>query len=294
MNKESLIGIVTVLYNSESVIKDFFLSLATQSYKNLILYIVDNKTPDDSIKECRKYEKQLGFPVKYIQNDDNYGVAKGNNIGIKKALEDGCDYILLANNDIKLQSETINILHKQLKEKEALIAVPKIYFYNSNKLWYAGGKFCSFPKLCKHLYFLQEDVDGKFETPQFYDYAPTCFMLISKLVFDKIGFMDEKYFCYYDDTDFMYRAKLNNINCYYCPKSTIEHKESVSTGKWSDFHYYYLIRNRIYFIRKFKKSYKINYFFEIIYHCTLRFIKMINNQHQWEVISKALKDSRNI
>ena len=74
-NKEK-IGIVTVLYNSESVIKEFFETLALQTYDNLVLYVVDNNSPDTSVDECKKYESKLPFQVKYILNKENYGVEK--------------------------------------------------------------------------------------------------------------------------------------------------------------------------------------------------------------------------
>ncbi|MCR5837615.1 MAG: glycosyltransferase, partial [Lachnospiraceae bacterium] len=96
------IGIVTVLYNSSAVIKEFFQTLGEQNYKNMILYVVDNNSTDDSLQVCKEYENFLQIPVKYIINNENYGVAKGNNIGIKEAFNDNCDYILLSNNDIKL------------------------------------------------------------------------------------------------------------------------------------------------------------------------------------------------
>ena len=46
---EGKIGIVTVLYNSEKVLQDFFISLNTQTYKNFILYVIDNNSPDNSL-----------------------------------------------------------------------------------------------------------------------------------------------------------------------------------------------------------------------------------------------------
>ena len=96
------IGIVTVLYNSAGVLPEFFETLGTQRYTNFILYIVDNKSPDDSLAVARKLCASARFETVVIENEENYGVAKGNNIGIKAALRDGCDRVLLSNNDIVL------------------------------------------------------------------------------------------------------------------------------------------------------------------------------------------------
>ncbi len=48
------IGIVTVLYNSESVLSEFFETLNRQTYKNFVLYVVDNLSPDGSLDLSKK------------------------------------------------------------------------------------------------------------------------------------------------------------------------------------------------------------------------------------------------
>lgn len=58
MNK---IGIVTVLYNSESVLSDFFTSLEQQTYKNFILYVIDNASPDNSLQIAREMADKMPF-----------------------------------------------------------------------------------------------------------------------------------------------------------------------------------------------------------------------------------------
>ena len=133
------IGIVTVLYNSAGVLPEFFETLGTQRYTNFILYIVDNKSPDDSLAVARKLCASARFETVVIENEENYGVAKGNNIGIKAALRDGCDRVLLSNNDIVLVPDTIECLVRAMESGKAWMAVPKIHFHGTNKIWYAGG-----------------------------------------------------------------------------------------------------------------------------------------------------------
>ena len=94
---------------------EFFETLGTQRYTNFILYIVDNKSPDDSLAVARKLCASARFETVVIENEENYGVAKGNNIGIKAALRDGCDRVLLSNNDIVLVPDTIECLVRALE-----------------------------------------------------------------------------------------------------------------------------------------------------------------------------------
>ena len=138
--KEKKIGIVTVLYNSETVLDDFFSTLALQSYKTFVLYIVDNKSPDNSLAKAKELASQNDFETVFIENPQNDGVAKGNNLGIEKALADGCDYVLLSNNDVVLYEDTIKNLLFATEHNNVLVTVPKILIYDNKNIWFAGGE----------------------------------------------------------------------------------------------------------------------------------------------------------
>ena len=283
------IGIVTVLYKSETVLEDFFKTLNEQSYKYFILYVIDNKSPDNSLDKSKEFAKSVWFETKFIENDDNYGVAKGNNQGIQAALEDGCDYILLSNNDVVLKPDTIEKLYFGLIENNADMVVPKIYFYRTNLIWMAGGKFTWHNGANKHYGYKKKD-RGQFDKCKKIDYAPTCFMLIKREVFITVGMIDEKYFVYYDDTDFVYRAMKKGKKLFYIYNSILEHKESTSTGVKSDFTMYYLFRNRIYFAKKHRMFFMFFYIEILLYHYLIRWLKMTNNRHQWKLMLEAMKE----
>ena len=281
----SLIGIVTVLYNSETVVEEFFETLNNQTFKNFVLYVVDNNSPDNSLEKSKKLAKNCFFKTIFIENSDNYGVAKGNNIGIKKSLEDGCDYVLLSNNDIYLENNTIELLLKNVKNDDAKLAVPKIYYYNSNLIWCAGGKFDRISGMTRHYNEGEED-KGQCDEKKIVEYAPTCFMIISKDVFEKIGFMDEDYFVYFDDTDFMYRAFQAKIPLYYYPESRLFHKESVSTGKKSSFSVYSNMRNILIFNNKYHSKFNLLY---VILRNIAYLILKIGFTANWKVLKAGYK-----
>jgi GT2 family glycosyltransferase len=63
--------------------------------------------------------------------------------------------------------------------------------------------------------------------------------------------MDERYFVYSDDADFVWRMSMQNIRIRFASKVFVLHKVSSSTGGGlSPFSVYYANRNRIFFIRK--------------------------------------------
>ena len=133
------IGIVTVMYNSAGVLEGFFDSLDRSTYRNFVVYAIDNQSPDDSLLLAREHSARTSFPTVIIEAEDNGGVAKGNNIGIRRALADGCDLVLLANNDIEFTSESIALLVEGLEKYDCDMIVPKIFNYFTGKLWAAGG-----------------------------------------------------------------------------------------------------------------------------------------------------------
>lgn len=247
-----LIGIVTVLFNSDDVLPGFFESLARQRGVRYRLYVIDNSKTDSGCLISRELSDKYGIDAEIVFNDANLGVAKGNNQGIERALRDGCEHVLLANNDIEFESaDLLRNLISQMGERQLAAIVPKIYFYGvGRKIWFAGGQFSVLRATTPH-FGEGEDDNGQYDSISVIDYAPTCFMFIRASVFQKIGRMDEKYFVYYDDSDFLWRMRLAGLPVGFSPQEIVLHKVSYSTGGGvSEFSLFYGARNRIYFIRK--------------------------------------------
>jgi len=270
---EPLIGVVTVLYNSESVLEDFFRTLEEQTYRNFALYIVDNKSLDASFSLAHELSEGVSFRCVFLPQESNTGVAAGNNVGIKSALSDGCEYVLLSNNDVVLERDCIEKLYQGMREMNATMAVPKIYYWNTDKvIWCVGGMFSK--KSFSTVQNGQKEKDtGQYDKNTLTDYSPTCFMLIRRDVFDRVGMMDEAFFVYYDDSDFVWRAVRDRgeKHAYIC-NSVLWHKESISTGGGkSPFSIRYLHRNHIYFALKHYEGFdRVRLFAYLIAHYVFR------------------------
>lgn len=244
------IGVVTVLYNSDDVLPEFFDSLSAQKDVHYRLYVIDNSAADSGSQISRDYSARLCIDAKVVFNNANVGVARGNNQGIEMALADGCDYVLLANNDTAFAPDTLRKLVDALVDGE-LVSTPKIMYHSEpDLLWYGGGDIHELTMRTPHFGIKQPD-HGQFDRQTHVGYAPTCFMMIASEVFDRVGRMDEQFFVYYDDTDFVWRMNRAGIRIRYVPASVVLHKVSTSTGgERSPFTLYYTNRNRVYFIRK--------------------------------------------
>ena len=246
------IGLVTVLFNSADVLPGFFLSLSKQTFNDYWLYILDNSLDNLSFEAAQaEIQKYALTNVTLIKNAENIGVAAANNQGIELGMEAGCEYLLILNNDIEFQDTKLfeNMVSLAERGDEKLIT-PKMYFHDNGLIWCAGGEISKLRGTVRHFGEMQSDLPENSRTG-YTEYAPTCFMLVHREVFDRIGIMDEKYFVYYDDVDFVWRANQAGYKLLYWAEGRISHKVSSSTGgDDSPFSIYYSNRNRLYFIRK--------------------------------------------
>ncbi|HEY3328867.1 MAG TPA: glycosyltransferase family 2 protein [Capsulimonadaceae bacterium] len=243
------IGLVTVTFNSASVIDGFMRSVLPQDHSSFVLFIVDSGSKDDTLSRVAAYTDDR---IRTIPNAENVGVAAGNNQGIEAALAEGCDYVLLINNDTEFGKDLLGNLVAGFEATGTDMAVPKMmYFDEQNRIWCAGGFFSPWRAWAtRHIGMGQTDT-GQFEVTQQITYAPTCCMLVRRSVFDRIGMMDERYFVYYDDTDFCFRALNAGITMQYIPTAKLLHKvSSLTAGEDSPFTNHHIARNRAFFIRK--------------------------------------------
>jgi GT2 family glycosyltransferase len=234
----------------------FFRSISLQDHTDYILYLIDNSESPESdrvIRDCT--ERYPLTALRHVRSGGNIGVAAGNNLGIDAALTDGCTHVLLLNNDIEFdQPDAFRSLLKADAAGEAL-SVPKILYHDSRRIWMAGGRMDHRRALGVHEGYGKPD-GPEWNKPHRISYAPTCFMLVRREVFDRIGRMDERYFAYYDDTDFVFRALDAGFTLYYEPRVVVLHKVSSSAGENSPFYVYYSNRNKLYFIRKHYRGFR--------------------------------------
>lgn len=101
------VAFIIVCWNNQALIDECLRSLVNQSYKNHQTIMVDNGSKDDSVQTAKK--TMPGISV--IETGANNGFARGNNIGIKKALEDPeIKYVALINTDARLEKDWLKTM----------------------------------------------------------------------------------------------------------------------------------------------------------------------------------------
>lgn len=242
------IGIVTVTFNSSKVLEDFFSSVRNQTWSNYILYVVDNASRDNT---CRYVQQHMPAHGVLLENAENVGFAAGTNQGIRRALDEGCEAILALNNDVFFGPDLLERLVDGLRRYNCEMTTPLMYYHQpKDRIWAAGGTLQ--PCLAfRSTHRGQEETDhGQYAAPARVTFAPLCCVLICRTVFDRVGLLDERYFTYTEDVDFMYRCLKAGIALWYIPEARLWHKVNSLTGTASAFSLRYGARNRAYFIAK--------------------------------------------
>ena len=270
------IGIVTITYNSEKVLVPFIDCIFKQTYSNFNLYVVDNNSSDNT---CDLLSEIKDDRVVLIKNQKNLGVAKGNNQGILKSIDDNCDQILLINNDVEFEIKLLEKLILAQEKSNSSLVSPKInYFSSKNKIWYAGSWFNKKRGFLPIHRGMGEIDCSQYDMVEQVEYSPTCCCLITKKVFEDVGLMDEDYFVYFDDTDFSYRV-LNDgrHKMIYYPFVKFYHKVGSLTNSFDkkqyrgDFFIKQNISNHIFFLKKIGSLFAYTYIFWMFFKNNIRF-----------------------
>ncbi|MCD6398393.1 MAG: glycosyltransferase family 2 protein, partial [Candidatus Aenigmarchaeota archaeon] len=250
-----------------------------------------------------------------IQTGDNLGFAGGNNVGIRYALAKGdCGYVWLLNNDTVIDKcALIEMVEMSESDINVGMAGAKIFFYNKPNIIEAiGGSSINLKTLSSHAYF--EEDQRQWDKPIEPNYITAASMLVRKHLIDRIGLLNEAYFMYIEDLDWSLKAKSEGYKLIYSYKSMIWHKKGSSTeisGNWGNFlgrkssrpsmkkfstTYYYNIRNRVYFAKKYFLAQRLACFFIYFPFKILRLVSGIylyNDDHKSlriKLIFKAVYD----
>ena len=239
MDRFPKVFIIVLSYNGGELIKNCLKSLEKVDYPNLHVLVPDNGSTDDSVAQIKRF-----FPkVKVIRNEDNRGFAAGNNVGIEYALKEGADYCLLLNQDTEVEPDFLKKLIKVAsKDPKIGLLSPLIYWKRTKQVWFSKGKINWFNMKTYHE---KKEVSGKpFESC----FLTGCSLLIKKEVLEEIGFLDDKFFLYWEDADFSVRARRAGFKAVVVPNSVIYHYEASETMNKNKI--YWLVLSGLIFFNK--------------------------------------------
>ncbi len=218
------ISVILVTYNSQNFILNCLESLY-QSLKNIKTFeviIFDNNTNDNNIEY--NFEN-----LKVINSNINLGLSKALNIAISSSKY---DTILTLNPDVILKEGSIDVLYKHFSDNKNIGVIGcKVEDFSGKYQLYSKRRFPHF--LIAIPYFLKLHKIGFINHYNYnninndkicyVDSISGCCMMFSRHAYDSVSGFNEKYFLYFEDTQFCVDIKNIDMDVCYMPLASIQH-----------------------------------------------------------------------
>jgi GT2 family glycosyltransferase len=232
------IGVVIVDYRSGGLLVRALEALEAQTLPADRVIVVDNAPSgaSDGI-EAR-------FPgVEVLRPGANLGFAAGNNLGVRHAA--GCDWVALLNPDAFPERDCLEVLARAIEEHPgyAFLAARLVLADDPARLDGAGDELHASGTAWRRYHGRDAAAHGGERTEVFS--ACGAAALYRRDAYLDAGGFDERYFCYFEDTDLAFRLRLRGHRCLYVPEATVHHVGSAIAGRSSDFTVFHIARNLV-------------------------------------------------
>jgi GT2 family glycosyltransferase len=245
------VGIIVLNYNGKNCLLSCLQSLDRLECSNKEIVVVDNNSTDGSLEEAEKKFPHFIF----VRNQKNEGFARGMNIGIKEALARGAKWCWIFNYDAVAHPQALNKLISAAQENpKAGLLSPVVYEANRDNLWFAKGIIDFLRMRTLHIQPTKQELAAKTYKSEF---LTGCALLIKKELIEKIGFLDERFFLYYEDADYSLRSTQAGADCLVAPEAKVSHSEE---SKLNPSKIYYLVYSGLIFFNKWTPFYLRSYF----------------------------------
>lgn len=236
-----MVGIVVLNYNSAKDTLKCIASIEKFTALTYKVYIVDGNSKDNSYDVLSKHF--WDHPnICILKSDINGGYSYGNNVGIKRAVEDGVDTLLVMNPDVILCNDAIGIMHEALYNNDDVAVVGPRIFGPDNKDMHFAAKpltFSNFSLNRKPVNYLNK---RKFRELRYHNIYPSkdlkfqgmvsgCCFMIKTSVFQKIKFFDEKIFLYHEEDILAYKILGKRMLSMISTRAEVIHNHSSTVKK---------------------------------------------------------------
>lgn len=247
-NYINMIDVIVVNWNSGEQLIDAVSSIASQKSDFVReVIIVDNDSTDNSLQSV------IGISnIKIIKSFENLGFGKACNLGTQHA---DADFLLFLNPDAAVYpgtlekitkfmqnpaNEKVGICGVQLIDEGGLVARSCARFPNPKGfIFHAIGLDRFFPKLG---HFMAE---WPHDTTQDVDQLIGAFFLVRRSLFKELGGFDERFFVYFEEVDFSYRARKAGWRSIYLADVQAFHAGGGTSNQVKAKRLFYSLRSRL-------------------------------------------------
>jgi GT2 family glycosyltransferase len=229
-------GVVIVNWNLAEETLACLDSVFQMTYPSFKVIVVDNGSTDGSVEQISRT-----FPQAHqLTNEENEGFALAANQGIAYALAEGCEYILILNNDTTVARDLLDHLVAMGETDRGIgIVSPRILLFNEpERTWHLAARWHRWLPMPVNI----QQVDAPTVEA---DFVSGCGMLLRRRMLEEVGTFDARYFMYGEDIDLCSRARRAGYRVVAVPGATMWHKVSVSASRLSRDARYWRTRNQI-------------------------------------------------
>lgn len=261
----------------------------TQKKLSYHIYLVDNASAGIMPIELSEYLSAHKYTVTYLRAEDNRGYAAGNNIGIRQAILDGCESLVITNNDILFQEDAVQKLVDRLDDRSRIgITGPKVMDAQGRiqpsrcsmytgirevfQLFTAAKVF--FGKKQQRYYCLDQNPD---EPADVY-YVSGCCFAVSRACAMAVMPLDEGTILYYEEIILGIRMRQAGYRTRYEPSSTVIHQHGGTTRRVQPFMHQCISRSELYYLSRYLRAHKWQLWLLYHYRRSLYLLRCIRNQ----------------
>jgi len=240
-----IFSVVILNWNGLNLLGECLDSVLAQTFRSYELIIVDNGSTDRSVEFLRA---RYGDRIRLISLERNLGYGGGNNRGIDVA---NGTWVVFLNNDTQTDPRWLEeISAAASRHPDTAIFACKILNYFRRDEIDTVGHLLYPDGINRGRGRLEKDI-GQYDREEEVFFPSGCAAAYRKDLLDAIGYFDESFFAYGDDTELGLRARLFGAKCLLAPKAVVYHKYSSTSGTYSEFKAYQVERNRVWVLLKY-------------------------------------------
>ncbi|MEO8025079.1 MAG: glycosyltransferase family 2 protein [Bryobacteraceae bacterium] len=226
-------------WNRRELLASLLADLRAQNAPAERIIVVDNGSTDGSAEDAQAGGAEV------IRWEENRGFAPAVNAGIRAA---STQWVLILNNDIRLPPNWLQTVREAAeRHPEADFLAPKLVEERNHRR--IDGSFDAVARSG----FAWRCGNGRADGPVWNEgrqirFAPLTAVLVRRELFDRIGFLDERFESYYEDVEWFFRCAMQGISGWYEPAAVARHLGSATLGEWNKDTVFRLTRNQRYLV----------------------------------------------
>jgi GT2 family glycosyltransferase len=223
-------------------------SLEQSGDGDLDVVVVDN-APEGADHD--RLREGVGGRAEVVASGSNLGYAGGNNLGIARLLDRDVDQVMLLNPDARVEPHTLRVLRRLLHNRPRCGVVgPRLVFPGTpSRICFDGGVVNRENGATWHRRRGHLEAGAPVRRARRTDFVTGAAVMVRADTVREVGLLPERYFMYYEETDWCLRAARAGWKLLVQPRARVTHLKRSGIEVPQPYAVYYLTRNRYFFAR---------------------------------------------